>query len=128
MDAILAGWIGGAAGMGKADLATRGQGPAGLAGLLGQQPTTLSGIQESLVDVALVEGVDRDQVVEVAGRRPQLPVTLANRGGGDPGQLLSQRCLRVTLTRAVAGSPDLDKSRGLLELPGPQPVEQHHGN
>ena len=45
-----------AAGVGQSDLAARGQGPAGLARLLGQQPTTLSGIQEPSVDLALVEG------------------------------------------------------------------------
>jgi hypothetical protein len=67
MGAFGAGGLGGAAGMGQADLAAGGQGAAGLAGLLGQQPATLSGIEEPLVDLALVEGAGGDQVVEVAG-------------------------------------------------------------
>jgi hypothetical protein len=70
--------------MGQADLAAGGQGSAGLARLLGQQPTTLSGIQEPLVDLAVVEGAGTDQVVEVAGRLPQLPIAVADRSGGDP--------------------------------------------
>jgi len=42
--------------VGQADLAARGQGPVGLAGLLSQQPAALSGIQEPLVDLAVVKG------------------------------------------------------------------------
>src|SRR4029450_11725794 len=47
---------GGAAGMAQADLAAGGQGAAGLAGLLGKQPTAVRRRQEPLVDLALVEG------------------------------------------------------------------------
>jgi hypothetical protein len=43
-----------------------------------------------LLDVAVLEGAAGDQVVEVAGRLPQLAVALANWGGGDPGQLLAE--------------------------------------
>src|SRR5829696_6217647 len=49
-----AGGLSWAAGMGQADLAARGQGAAGLAGLLGQQPAALGGGQEPLVDFAVV--------------------------------------------------------------------------
>jgi hypothetical protein len=71
--------------MGQADLAARGQGAAGLAGLLGQQPAAVGRRQESLVDLALVEGADGDQVVEVAGGFPELLVAAALGGGGDSG-------------------------------------------
>src|SRR5215212_3743991 len=53
-------WLGGAAGMSQADLATRGQGAAGLARLLSQQPTALGVIEQPLVDVVLVEGAAGD--------------------------------------------------------------------
>jgi hypothetical protein len=56
--------------VGQADLAARGQGPAGLAGLLGQQPAALGRLEEPLVDLAVVEGACGDQVVEVAGSTP----------------------------------------------------------
>jgi len=93
--------MGASAGMGQTDLAARGQGPAGLAGLLGQQPTTLSGIQEPLMDFAVVAGAGGDQVVEVAGRLPQLAVALTDPGAGDPGQLLGQGRPRIPVTWAV---------------------------
>jgi hypothetical protein len=98
MVAFGAGGLSWAAGMGEADLAARGQGAAGLARLLGQQPTTLSRLKESLIDLAVVEGAGHDQVVEVAGRLPQLAVALTDRGGGDPGQLLGQRGTGVATT------------------------------
>jgi hypothetical protein len=79
----------------------------GLARLLGQQPTPLSGIQEPLVNLAVVEGAGGDQVVEVAGRLPQLPVALTNGGRGDPGQLLGQRRPRIAVTRAVRDGREL---------------------
>jgi hypothetical protein len=109
--------------MGQADLATEGQGAAGLAGLLGQQSAPFSGIQESLVDLAVVEGAGGDQVVEVAGRLPQLAVSLADRGGGDPGQLLGQGRLRVAVPRPVAGGRELDRTDRPLKLPGLEPLE-----
>ena len=89
--------MGGAAGMGQPDLAARGQGAARLTWLLMKESATLSGIEQALVDLAVVEGAGGDQVVEVAGRLPQLAVALAHWGGGDPGQLLGQRypCVAV---------------------------------
>ena len=51
----------------------------GLARLLGQQPTTLGRIEQPLVDLAVVEGAGGDQVVEVAGRLPELAVAVADR-------------------------------------------------
>jgi len=89
--------MGGAAGMGQPDLAARGQGAARLTWLLTKESATLSGIEQALVDLAVVEGSGGDQVVKVAGRLPQLPVALTDRGGGDPGQLLGQRRPRVLL-------------------------------
>jgi hypothetical protein len=47
--------------MGQADLAARGQGAAGLAGLLGQQPTAIRRRKEPLMDLALN---DRSYAVE----------------------------------------------------------------
>ena len=122
-----AGGLAWAAGVGQADLAARGQGAAGLAGLLGQQPAAFGGRQEPLVDLAVVEGAGGDQVVEVAGRLPQLAVALADRGGGDPGQLLGQGRPGVAVTRAVGGGRELDRTGWSLELAGLQPLEQHRG-
>jgi hypothetical protein len=76
------------AGVGEADLAARGQGPAGLTGFLDEEAAAFGGGQQPLVDLSVVEGAGGDQVVEVAGRLPQLAVALADGGGGDPGQLL----------------------------------------
>jgi hypothetical protein len=84
MGAVGAGGVSGAAGVGEADLAAGGQGAAGLARFLSQQPTALGRGQEPLVDLAVVEGAGGDQVVEVAGRLPQLAVALARRSVGDP--------------------------------------------
>jgi hypothetical protein len=96
------GWgLGWAAGMGQADLATGGQGPAGLPGFLGQQPIALGRLKQSLVDFSVVEGAGGDQVVEVASRLPQLTVALAHRGGGDPVQLLDQGRPRIPFTRST---------------------------
>ena len=67
MAGFAAGGVGGAAGMGQADLAARGQGAAGLARFLIEEPEAFGGGQEPLVDLALVEGAGGDQVVEVAG-------------------------------------------------------------
>ena len=92
MGAFGAGGLGWAAGMGQADLAARGQGPVGLAGLLGEEAAAFGGGKELMVDLVVVEGAGGDQVVEVAGRLPQLPVAVADGGGGDPGQLLGQGC------------------------------------
>jgi hypothetical protein len=60
----------------------------GLAGLLLEEAAAFGGGKERLVDFAVVEGAGGDQVVEVAGRLPELPVAVADGGGGDPGELL----------------------------------------
>ena len=117
-----------AAGVGQADLAARGQGAAGLAGFLGQQPAAFRRVQQPLVDLAVVEGAGGDQVVEVAGRLPQLAVALADRGGGDPGQLLGQGRPRITVTRAVSDSWELNRTGSPLDLARLQPLKQHRGN
>jgi hypothetical protein len=116
-----------AAGVGKADLAAGGQGAASLARLLGQQPTALSGIQKRLVDLAVVKGAGGDQVVEVAGRLPQLAVPVADRRGGDPGQLLGQGRPRIAVTRAVSDGWERDRPWWSLEVARLEPLEQHRG-
>src|SRR5215218_358030 len=118
-----AGGMGWPAGMGQADLAARGQGSAGLAGLLSQQSTTLGRLEESLVDLAVVEGAGGDQVVEVAGRLPQLAVALADRGGGDPGQLLGERRQGGAVTRAVADGRKLHRASWPLRRSAIQPLQ-----
>jgi hypothetical protein len=89
--------------MGKADLPGGGQGAAGLAGLLGQQPAVVGGLKQLLVDLVGAEGAGGDQVVEVAGGLPQLAVALALGGGGDPGQLLSEGGLGVSAWGPTGG-------------------------
>jgi hypothetical protein len=104
--------------VGQADLAARGQGAAGLAGFLGQQAAAFGRLKELVVDLAVVEGAGGDQVVEVAGRLPQLPVAVADGGGGDPGQLLGQGRPYIAITWAVGGGWERDRTRWPLELPG----------
>jgi hypothetical protein len=128
MVAFGAGGLSWAAGMGEADLAARGQGAAGLARLLGQQPTTLSRLKESLIDLAVVEGAGHDQVVEVAGRLPQLAVALTDRGGGDPGQLLGQRGPGVATTQGVADARRHNWASWPLWRSVLQPLQQHRGD
>jgi hypothetical protein len=123
MDAFGAGWLGWSAGMGEADLAARGQGAVGLAWLLGQQPTAFGRLEQSLVDLAVVEGAGGDQVVEVAGRLPQLAVALTDRGGGDLGQLLGQRYLCVPVARAVRDGWELGWPWWSLAVAGLEPLE-----
>jgi len=96
-----------AAGVGQADLAARGQGPVGLARLLLEQAAAFGCRQERLVDLAVVEGAGGDQVVEVAGRLPQLPVALADGGGGDLGELLGQGRPRIAVSPGDAGGRKL---------------------
>jgi hypothetical protein len=60
----------------------------GLPRFLSQEAAAFGSGQEPSVDLAVVEGAGGDQVVEVAGRLPQLPVAAADGSGGDPGQLL----------------------------------------
>src|SRR4029453_10489084 len=93
--ALGGGGVGGPAGMGQADLTAGEKGAASLTGLLGQQPTAVRRGQQPLVDLAGVEGAGGDQVVEVAGRLPQLAVALARRGGGDPSQFFHEGGRRI---------------------------------
>jgi hypothetical protein len=95
MGGVGVGAVGGRAGVGQADLAAGGQGALGLAGLLGEQAAAVGGLEQSLVDLVVVEGAGGDQVVEVAGGFPQPLVALALGGGGDPSQLLSEGRLPV---------------------------------
>jgi hypothetical protein len=97
--------------VGQADLAARGQGPVGLAGLLFEEAAAFGGGQERVVDLAVVEGAGGDQVVEVAGRLPQLAVALADGSGGDPSELLGQGRLRIAVSRGDAGGRKLDRAR-----------------
>jgi hypothetical protein len=46
----------------EADLAGRGQGAAGLAGLLGQQPAAVSRLEQAALDLGGVEGAGGDEV------------------------------------------------------------------
>src|SRR5215213_4374386 len=97
MGAFGAGGLPWAAGMGQPDLAARSQSAMGLAGFLGQQPAALRRRKQPLVDLALDKRAGGDQVVEVAGRLPQLPVAVADRGGGDAGELLGQGRPRISV-------------------------------
>jgi hypothetical protein len=63
-----------------------------------------------LVDLAVVEGAGGDQVVEVAGRLPQLAVALADRGGGDLGELLGQGRPRIAVAQVDAGGRKLNRA------------------
>jgi hypothetical protein len=81
----------------------------GLARFLGEEAAAFGRLEQSLVDLAVVEGADRDQVVEVAGRLPQLAVAPTDRGGGDPGQFLGQRNPCVAVTWAVRDGWELDR-------------------
>jgi hypothetical protein len=93
------------------------------AGLLGQQPAALGGLEQPLVDVVVVEGAGGDQVVEVAGRLPQLAVAPADGGGGDTGQFLGQRRLRVAILCPFSDGWELDWTGESLELAGLEPLE-----
>src|SRR4029453_7866804 len=83
-----AGGLSWTAGVGQPDLAARGQGPVGLAGLLLEQPAAVSCPQERLVDLAVVEGAGGDQVVEVAVDSHSCRLRWPTGGGGNPGELL----------------------------------------
>jgi hypothetical protein len=87
----------------------------GLAGLLLEQAAAFGCYQEGLVDLAVVEGAGGDQVVEVAGRLPQLAVALPLGGGGDPDQFSRQGRPRVAIPRAVADDRELEWVGGSLE-------------
>ena len=94
------------------------------AGLLGQQPAALGGLEQPLVDVVVVEGAGGDQVVEVAGRLPQLAVALAHRGGGNPAQLLGQGRPRIAVCRGGAGGRKRHRTNRSLRRLAFQPCSQ----
>jgi hypothetical protein len=100
----------------------------GLAWLVGHQPTPLGRLEQPLVDFAVVEGAGGDQVVEVAGRLPQLAVALALGGGGDPGQLLGERCPHVAITWAVTDVRRCNWASWPLWRWVFQPLQQHRGD
>jgi hypothetical protein len=74
----------------------------GLAGLVAEQSATFGGVEQALVDLLVVEGAGRDEVVEVAGGFPELLVALPVGGGSDPGQLLGERGLPIARSLSVA--------------------------
>jgi hypothetical protein len=96
-----------AAGMGQADLAARGQGPVSLPRFLAEEAAAVGGLQQPSVDLAVVERSGGDQVVEVAGRLPQLPVAVADGSGGDPGELLGQGRPGIAVAQVDAGGRKL---------------------
>jgi hypothetical protein len=96
--------------VGHANLAGRGQGAAGLARLGGQQAVAVGRLEQALVNLALIEGASGDQVVEVAGRLPQLGVAATHPGPGDAGQLGGQ------------GRPGIARARPLPQAD----LELHH--
>jgi hypothetical protein len=112
----------------ETDLAGRGQGPAGLPWLLSQQPAAVGRLEQAALDLGRVEGAGGDEVVQVAPGLPQLPVAPANRGGGDPGQLLDQGRPHIGRPGPI-GRRQPDQQRGgradrwALEL-GPEPLGQ----
>src|SRR5215211_800576 len=102
MGGVEADAVRGWAGVGQADLAAGGQGALGLAGFVAEQPAAFGGLEEAVVDLLVVEGAGGDQVVEVAGGFPELLVALPVRGGGDPGQFLSEGRLPIARSGSVA--------------------------
>src|SRR6266542_4047200 len=86
-----AGVVGNAARVGQADLAGGGQGRLRLSGFLLQQAALRGSVVDGVVDLELGEDAAGDQVVEVAGRLPQLTVALALGRGGQLGALGLER-------------------------------------
>jgi hypothetical protein len=123
MGGVGVGAVGGRAGVGQADLAAGGQGAVGLAGLVGEQTAAFGGLEQALVDLAMVEGAGGDQVVEVAGGFPQLAVALALGGGGDPSNFLSECRLPIARSWSVAHR-DGDDRGGSVGLAMLQPLQQ----
>jgi hypothetical protein len=82
----------------------------GLAGLLFEEAAAFGRGQEPLVDLTVVESPGGDQVVEVAGRLPQLPVAVADRSGSDPSQFFDEGGPRIAVARAGAGGRKLHRT------------------
>jgi hypothetical protein len=57
----------------------------GQAGLLVEEAAAFGRLKERVVDLVVVEGAGGDQVVEVAGRLPQLAVAVAEDDPSPPG-------------------------------------------
>jgi hypothetical protein len=81
----------------------------GLARLLLEEAAAVGGCQERVVDLAVVEDAGGDQVVEVAGRLPQLAVAVADGSGGDAGELLGQGRPRIAVSPGGAGGRKLNR-------------------
>jgi hypothetical protein len=130
MAGVGAGAVGGRAGVGQADLAARGQGALGLAGLVGQQAAAVGSLEQALVDLLMVEGAGGDQVVKVAGGLPQPLVALAPGGGGDPSQLLGEGRLPIARSWPVTHRDGDDRggSVGLAMLQSLQEGSWHPGH
>jgi hypothetical protein len=101
--------------VGQADLAARGQGAAGLAGLVAEQAAAFGGLEQAPVDLLVVQGAGGDQVVEVAGGFPQLLVALTPGRGGDSGQLLGECRLPIAWSWQLADR-DSDDRGGSVDL------------
>ena len=127
MGGVGVGAIGCRAGVGQADLAPGGQGALGLARLVGEQAAALGGLEQTLLDLMLVEGAGGDQVVEVAGGLPQPLVALPVVGGGDPSQLLSEGRLPIARSWSVAHR-DGDDRGGSVGLAMLQSLQQWWGH
>jgi hypothetical protein len=106
------GAVGCRAGVGQADLAAGGQGALCLARLVAEQAAAFGRLEQTLVDLMLVEGAGGDQVVEVAGGFPQPLVAVAFEGAGDPGQLLAERCPAISRSWPVADRQGNDRGGG----------------
>jgi hypothetical protein len=109
-----AGVVGDAAWVGQADLAGGGQGRLGLARLLLEETALLGGALDGVVDLDLGEDAAGDQVVEVAGRLPELAVALALGRGGQLGALGLERRLAV----GVVGCRKPNDRAGVARAPG----------
>ena len=119
----------GRARVGQADLAAGGQGSLGLAGLVTEEAAAFGGLEQTVVDLLVVEGASGDQVVEVAGGFPQPLVTLPWVGGGDPGQVLREGRLPIARSWPVAyrDGDDRGGSVGLARLQSLQEGSWHLG-
>jgi hypothetical protein len=114
----------GSAGVLEADLAGGGQGAVGLPWLLTEQSAALGGVQEALVDLAVLEGATGDEVVEVAAGLPQPPVPLPDRSVGDAAELLGQRRPRVRRHDTAGGRYGDDWGGWPVGLPVLQPLQE----
>jgi hypothetical protein len=92
------------AGVVQADLAGRVDGAAGLAGLLGQQPTAFGRLEQAALDLGLVEGAGGDEVPVCDCREP-CGLLLTRRWSPRAGLTLRSR--RSQRRHGVRGSSSL---------------------